>query len=138
MTELSQLCVYIAKLRYEMLPPEVIDYAQCLIADHYISSVAGHIYNEEFNRPLVELINSDSADGKSTVFFQQRKLPAGAAAFVNAIYCHGADIDDGHREAEAHPGVAVNAAVRGRRPCLLLLLDTKFLFALLNLSFLVT
>ncbi len=111
MTELTKLCNYISELSFADLPEEVVDYTQLLIADHYISAVAGHAYNSKFNHPLVELINEDYADGKSTVLFQERKLPSDAAALINAVYCHGADIDDGHREAEAHPGVAVNAAV---------------------------
>lgn len=111
MTKLTKLCTYIATLQYDDIPEEVIDYTQLLIADHYISAIAGHMYNYNFNQPLVEIINEEHSDGNSTVLFQQRKLPAGAAALLNAVYCHGADIDDGHREAEAHPGVAVNAAV---------------------------
>lgn len=111
MTELTKLCHYIAGLRYADIPAEVIDYTQLLIADHYVSAVAGHAYNSKFTQPLVEIVNEESADGKSTTLFQERKLPAGSAALLNAVFCHGADVDDGHREAEAHPGVAVNAAV---------------------------
>lgn len=111
MTELSILCEYIANLDFDDIPKEVADYTQLLIADHYISAVAGHTYNGKFNEPLVEILNEEYANGKSTVLFQKRKMPASAAAMLNAVYCHGADVDDGHREAEAHPGVAVNAAV---------------------------
>lgn len=111
MTELNCLCEYIADLQFESIPKEVVDYTELLIADHYISAVAGHTYNARFNQPLVEIVNEESSEGKATVLFQKKKLRAGAAAMINAVYCHGADIDDGHREAEAHPGVAVIASV---------------------------
>lgn len=111
MTKLTDMCSYFADLKYDDLPKEVIDYTKLLIADHYISAIAGYIYNCKFSEPLVNILMSESSEGKSTVLFHKERLPAGTAGFINAVYCHGADIDDGHRTSEAHPGVAVIAAV---------------------------
>ena len=110
-SQLAMLCRYIAELEFSNLPFHVVDYAKLLVADHVISAAAGYMYNRDFNTALTQIISGEAGKGNSTVLFRDMKISPAAAAFVNAVYCHGADIDDGHREAEAHPGVAVIAAV---------------------------
>jgi 2-methylcitrate dehydratase PrpD len=44
---------------------------------------------------------------ESRVFFHEAKLPAPNAALMNGAYGHGADMDDGNRTAQGHPGVTV-------------------------------
>lgn len=45
------------------------------------------------------------------MFCQGRKYPARTAAFLNAVYGHGAELDDGNKQAAGHPGACVIPAV---------------------------
>lgn len=48
---------------------------------------------------------------ESTVMMYGVRLPAPNAAFLNAVLGHGADLDDGNRKAQGHPGVSILSAV---------------------------
>lgn len=107
-----ELCRFIEKINYEELPLEVVAYVKILIADYHIASIAGYYYNAEYSRAVTEMFDA-MGDGnpESSVFFSDKKRPMSIAAFLNATYCHGADIDDGHHRAEAHLGVTIIPAV---------------------------
>lgn len=111
MNELQRLCEIVEKTEYDSIRAEVVEYCNLLIADHYISAIAGYTYNKEFNMLLESYVLSNYKNGNCSVLFSDNRLVSSGAAMINAAYCHGADIDDGHRESEAHPGVAVIASV---------------------------
>jgi 2-methylcitrate dehydratase PrpD len=46
-------------------------------------------------------------DGRASVWFAGRPLPAAGAAFCNAVAASALDLDDGNRLARGHPGAAV-------------------------------
>lgn len=85
--------------------------ARTRVFDLLISTAAGWKCNQEYNLRVNSVFFPLGGRAESTVMFDGRKLPAATAAYLNATYGHGADIDDGHRSANGHPGVALIPAV---------------------------
>ncbi len=102
---------YISRLQFGDLPDEVVGYTKLLVLDYFASAMAGYKVNKVFNRVALEVIGGMGGKPESTVLFGGGKLPAAHAGFINAIYGHGADIDDGNRTATGHPGTAIIPAV---------------------------
>jgi 2-methylcitrate dehydratase PrpD len=107
----TQLSRYVSGLRYEDLPSGVVDYTKLLVLDQLASAMAGYKVNKVFNRAVLEVIGGMGGKPESTVLFGGGRLPAAHAGFINAVYGHGADLDDGNRTATGHPGSAVIPAV---------------------------
>lgn len=105
------LANFLADLRFEDLPNHVITEAKRRILDYFASAYAGRLVNSVMNAAVFELITGDGGKEESSLLFSGKKVPAGNAAFVNAVYGHGADIDDGHKTAMGHPGVTIIPAV---------------------------
>lgn len=87
---------------------------QCLrklMLDFFAASFAGYDLNKEFNTQVESVIFPQGGAGEASVFLSSSKLPAGKAAFLNAIYAHGAELDDGNRKAAGHIGTHVFPAV---------------------------
>lgn len=81
------------------------------ILDYVISAVAGLKVNNDYNHMAERVMYGFGGNEQSSVLFCHKKVPAPAAAYMNATYGHGADLDDGHKTANGHPGVAVIPAV---------------------------
>jgi 2-methylcitrate dehydratase PrpD len=101
------LADYVHRLRFEDLPPHVVESAKLVILDYLASAMAGYKINKIFNEAVWTVVGGMGGKKESTVFFRRAKLPASNAAFLNSAYGHGADLDDGHRTAQGHPGVNV-------------------------------
>ncbi len=101
------LADYIHKLRFEDLPKDVVESAKLFLLDYLASAMAGYKINHVFNDALWSVFGPMGGKKESSVFFHKAKLPAPNAALLNAAYGHGADMDDGNRTAQGHPGVAV-------------------------------
>ena len=99
------------KLRFEDLPREVVEAAKLFLLDYLASAMAGYKINKIFNEAIYSVVSGMGGKRESRVFFQQGKLPAPHAALINGVYGHGADLDDGHRVAQGHPGGGVIPAV---------------------------
>lgn len=85
-----------------------------LIIDFFAAAYAGYQQNKAFNRAVEQVVYGNTASGGaegSFVFLQERKYPAGKAAFMNAVYGHGAELDDGNKKAAGHAGVHLIPAV---------------------------
>lgn len=108
-TELTSRVIarFISQLRYEDLPPDVVTEAKRRILDFIASAYAGRTVNATMNSAIAAFCESMGGTGESTVLFTQKKYPAANAAFANAAYGHGADLDDGHKTAMGHPGVTI-------------------------------
>ncbi len=98
-------------LKYENLPEKVIKYTKLLVLDFLASATAGYRVNKTFNKAALEVYAGMGGKQESTVLFGTGRLPAPNAAFLNAVFGHGADLDDGNRTAMGHPGVATIPAV---------------------------
>lgn len=112
MTHLTQrLAGFIAELKYEDLSPEVIETTKQYILDYYASCYAGMKVNEKFNHAVEEILFAMGGIEEASVLHSGRKLPVMYAAFLNAVYSHGADMDDGNRKAMGHVAAHVMSAV---------------------------
>lgn len=102
---------FIADLTYADLSPEVIATTKNYIVDYYAAALAGIRVNETFNRAMEDVIFSVGGKEEASVLCSDRRLPVMDAAFMNAVYAHGADMDDGNRKAMGHVAAHVMSAV---------------------------
>ncbi len=107
----EQLVDFAYNLHIDDLPREVIERTKIFILDYYASSMAGYRVNQDFNKAILRLTKGNGGTEQSTVLFETYKCPATDAAFVNAAFAHGADIDDGNRVSAGHIGTSVISAV---------------------------
>lgn len=84
-----------------------IEQLKIILTDFFAATFAGYIHNCDFNEKVENVIYKQVGLKESYVFMQNRKFPARAAAFMNAIYCHGAELDDGNKKAAGHIGTHV-------------------------------
>ena len=82
-----------------------------LIIDFFAAAYAGYEENREFNKKVETVVLQQGGTEESTVLFQQNKYSVRVAAFMNSIYGHGAEMDDGNKKAAGHAGVHVIPAV---------------------------
>jgi 2-methylcitrate dehydratase PrpD len=102
---------YVSHLQYKELPYDVVGYTKLLVLDLLVSAMAGYKVNKVFNKAVLDVIGGMGGKPESTVLFGGGRLPAAQAGFINAVYAHGADMDDGNRTATGHPGAAIIPAV---------------------------
>lgn len=102
---------YIAKLQYEDLPQEVVKITKMYILDYYAACFAGKKINRKFNNIIENIFFETAGREESSVLCSNLKLPVGNAAFLNAIYAHGADMDDGNRKAMGHVAAHVMSTI---------------------------
>jgi 2-methylcitrate dehydratase PrpD len=101
-TVLAEFC---SNLRYEDIPKETVGAAKRFVLDYLASVLAGYKVNRGFNDMLYAMVSEAGGKEESTVLLYGGKLPIQKAALINSAIGHGADIDDGHRTANGHPGV---------------------------------
>lgn len=82
-----------------------------LIIDFFAATYAGYIQNKNFNEAVEKIIFYQGGEEESCVFLQTKKYPARLAAFMNSVYGHGAELDDGNKKAAGHAGVHLIPAV---------------------------
>lgn len=102
---------FVEKLQYGMLPAETIENTKRYIVDYFAACFAGMKVNCQFNHAVEELFIDMGGKEESDVLCMKKKLPVMNAAFVNAVYAHGADMDDGNRKAMGHVAAHVMSAV---------------------------
>lgn len=105
-TELSHDLAMIQKLSNKD-----VEQLHTLIIDFFAAAYAGYNQNRAFNNAVEAIVYSQRGIEESSVLFQDRKYPARLAAFMNSIYGHGADMDDGNKKAAGHAGVHLIPAV---------------------------
>lgn len=99
------------RLKLEFLPLEVVEQTKIYIADFYAASFAGYQVNHQFNKAIISVFRELGGEEHSTVLFEDRKYSVQDAAFINAVYAHGADMDDGNKISAGHIGTHVIPAV---------------------------
>lgn len=105
----SYLCRKIDDLKE--LSMEDKEQLRMLLLDFFAAVCAGYKQNSEFNASVEEVILSQGGQPEASVFLKQNKYPARSAAFINAMYCHGAELDDGNKKAMGHIGTHIIPAV---------------------------
>ena len=98
-------------LRIQALEAKDIERLHMLLLDFFAAAYAGYRQNGRFNRAVETLVFSQGGAEESCVLFQNKKYPARTAAFMNAVYGHGAELDDGNKKAAGHAGVHLIPAV---------------------------
>lgn len=101
----ERLARFATTLRYEDIPPEVVEAAKLHLLDVLGCGLAAHALGAatEGRAAMVELGGS----GQATAIGFEGRLPAANAAFANAMLCHGLDFDDTHPDAVCHVSVVV-------------------------------
>lgn len=102
---------FAANLRYEDIPAQAVMETKFYIADYLAACFAGRRVNGRFSGAVSEIFTDMSGKPEADVLFARERLPAMNAAFMNAVYAHGADMDDGNRKAMGHIGAHVLSAV---------------------------
>ena len=93
------------------LKEQDIKQLQLLIIDYFAAAFAGYKQNRPFNKAVEKVVFPQGGEEESCVLFQGKKYPARLAAFMNSVYGHGAELDDGNKKAAGHAGVHLIPAV---------------------------
>lgn len=95
----------------QLLHDRDLEQLTSLIIDFFAAAYAGFKQNRVFNTAVERTVFPQGGTEESSVLFRQEKLPAQLAAFMNAVYGHGAELDDGNKKAAGHAGVHLIPAV---------------------------
>src|SRR5688572_2180828 len=89
---------------FERLPADVVEQAKRALLDYLGVAIGGA------SMPMAQIATSYFVElggrPEASLILDERRLPAIHAALVNGVYGHALDMDDGHRMAAGHPGVA--------------------------------
>ena len=101
----EQLAAFAAELKYEELPPEVVRIARERILD-ILAVIIGGSREGDISRELVEQVKVFGGDEATLLGSGTRTLSC-FAAWANAAFAHGLEMDDGHKFAGVHAGCVV-------------------------------
>ena len=105
----GKLAAFITGLKYQSLPPEVIQKAKHCLMDTLGAALAGSKAADAIiAKKVAEKL---SPKKESTLFTGKGKVGVLEAALANGIMSHALELDDGNRYAQGHPGVATIPAV---------------------------
>jgi len=103
-----QLATFCHTLRYEDLPPAVIDRAKYFFLDYLGVAVRGSL--SDSSQPLYQLTSALGATGTATVLGRREKAAFPYAALANGTSAHSLELDDTHQGGSIHLGVSVFSA----------------------------
>lgn len=107
----TRISRFVADLRYEDFDRATVEQVKLFIADYYAACYAGYRINTALNEPVMKRMTQMGGNPRATVLFSDIKLPETNVAFINALYAHGADMDDGNRKSAGHIATHVMPAV---------------------------
>ena len=107
----EKLAIHTAKVRYEDIPPEAIEKAKDCILDQIGVELIGSTL--EWNKIAYRYVADMGGRGESTIVNYGTKVPTLDAAFVNATFGQGCELDDVGFAAGGHPGAATGAGRAG-------------------------
>ncbi|NPU11904.1 MmgE/PrpD family protein [Bradyrhizobium sp. 83002] len=106
--ETATLAAYVAELKYDDIPPEVLDRAKVLTLDFLGSAIRAR--REAESTPsvinMLAALKLDAA-GEATVFGDTRTWTPAVAALLNGTMGHSLDFDDTHADSSLHPSAPV-------------------------------
>jgi 2-methylcitrate dehydratase PrpD len=106
MNETQQLAKFVTELRYSDLKTEVVDKAKGLLIDLFGCQLA--FATLPWNKSVFQYISAKKSSGEgSTVIYYGLKTTPEDAAFANAVFGHGFEMDDTEMLTASHPGVAI-------------------------------
>jgi len=93
---------FIKKIKYEDIPLQVIEKAKLIILDSFANQIATATF--PIGTMIRNYLQNFDGKGQSTVVGFNKKMPCEIAAWANATFAHGLDIDGGDiRGVHAHP-----------------------------------
>jgi len=106
--ETATLAGYVAALRFEDIPPEVLERAKMLTLDFLGSAIRAR-RDAESTPSLLKMLETLALDGRgeSTVFGDGRTFTPAVAALINGTLGHSLDFDDTHVDSSLHPSAPV-------------------------------
>ncbi|WP_315784370.1 MmgE/PrpD family protein [Bradyrhizobium sp. SZCCHNPS1003] len=106
--ETATLAAYVAELKYDDIPPEVLDRAKVLTLDFLGSAIRAR-REAESTPSIVKMLAALKLDaaGEATVFGDNRTWTPAVAALLNGTMGHSLDFDDTHADSSLHPSAPV-------------------------------
>src|SRR5246127_4214988 len=106
--ETETLAGYVADLKFEDIPPEVLERAKVLTLDFLGSTIRAR-RDAESTPSLLKMLEALALDGKgeSTVFGDDKTWTPAVAALLNGALGHSLDFDDTHADSSLHPSAPV-------------------------------
>src|SRR3954464_1143471 len=106
--ETEILAGYVANLKFEDIPPEVLERAKVLTLDFLGSAIRAR-RDAESTPSLLKMLEALALDGKghSTVFGDGKTWTPAVAALLNGALGHSLDFDDTHADSSLHPSAPV-------------------------------
>ena len=112
MTALSKaLSAHLYEAAHTALTEADILQIRKLLLDFFAAMFAGYKQNHAFADSVLEIVKEQGGKAEASVFLEKEKYPARSAGFLNSLYGHGAELDDGNKRAMGHVGVHVIPAV---------------------------
>src|SRR5262249_38479725 len=103
------IATFVAGLRYEQIPAEVIARSKLLILDALGCAIFGS--ELEWSRILMTTLAAVDRSTECAVWGTDRRLSAPHAALVNGTSVHGFELDDVHRQGVLHVGAVTLPAL---------------------------
>ena len=106
--ETETLAAYVAELKFEDIPPEVLERAKVLTLDFLGSAIRAR-RDAESTPSLMQMLEALELDGKgeSTVFGDDKTWTPAVAALLNGALGHSLDFDDTHADSSLHASAPV-------------------------------
>ncbi|VIO64916.1 hypothetical protein CI1B_00100 [Bradyrhizobium ivorense] len=106
--ETATLAAYVADLKYQDIPPEVLERAKVLTLDFLGSTIRAR-RDAESTPSLMKMLEALALDGKgeATVFGDSKTWTPAVAALLNGALGHSLDFDDTHADSSLHPSAPV-------------------------------
>src|SRR3979490_3324442 len=106
--ETATLASYVANLKFEDIPRQVLERAKVLTLDFLGSAIRAR-RDAESTPSLLKMLESLALDGKgySTVFGDAKTWTPAVAALLNGALGHSLDFDDTHADSSLHPSAPV-------------------------------
>src|SRR3979490_2581039 len=106
--ETATLAAYVANLKFEDIPPHVLERAKILTLDFLGSALRARRYAES-TPSLLKMLEALALDGngQSTVFGDSKTWTPAVAALLNGALGHSLDFDDTHADSSLHPSAPV-------------------------------
>src|ERR1700694_2829845 len=106
--ETATLAAYVAELKFEDIPGQVLDRAKVLTRDFLGSAIRAR-RDAESTPSLLKMLEALALDGngQSTVFGDSKSWTPAVAALLNGALAHALDFDDTHADSSRHPSAPV-------------------------------
>ena len=106
--ETATLAAYVANLKFEDIPHEVLERAKVLTLDFLGSAIRAR-RDAESTPSLLKMLEALALDGKgeSTVFGDSKTWTPAVAALLNGALGHSLDFDDTHADSSLHASAPV-------------------------------